>query len=432
MPSPDAAARLLQDWNTLCAGIGERRAGTDGEARAAAFIADSWRAAGLSAVGGEPVPCRTMRRFTARVQAPDGRRWRDVEAVPLVGSPSTAGRGLIEAPLAWMSFPESVHRLRPRSLRGRILALFGPLPTDAAAHRRLVAAEPLAVIHVDERLPFPWAKNDGMYPYWVEHYGVRPTLTVPYFEAWAWRRDGVARLRVQVATAAAAGTSQNVTGEIPGRDPRRPALLLGAHHDTQSGNAGADDNASGVVCLLELARRLGRGWRPARTIRFVSFGAEEQLSVGSAAYARAHRVTPQQVGLVVNLDSVASPLGHDILWAAGDDRLERFATGALRAGGIDVQVRREISPFFDHFPFNRAGIPSLTLMRENCSGGRWQHHSAHDNLDHISVPDTVRLCAALEGLVRRAGAAASLPFSPRLRPAQLAAARKLGRDLLGN
>ena len=35
----------------------------------------------------------------------------------------------------------------------------------------------------DDRLPFPWTKNDGVYPYWVKRHGMPPTLTVPYAEA---------------------------------------------------------------------------------------------------------------------------------------------------------------------------------------------------------------------------------------------------------
>ncbi len=428
---PDA---LLRDWQKLCADIGERRAGTPGERRAADYIAEEWRAAGLASVRLEPFPCTRMAELRAEVHepAPRGRRWKPVEAVPLVGSPSTPGRGPIEGELVWLEMPEAGHRLRPGSLRGKILALFGPLPTDAALHQRLVRAAPVAVIHVDERLPFAWAKNDGMYPYWVLRYGVRPTLTVPYLEAWRWRQQGVKRLRVRVVARPVAAESQNVIGELTGRDPALPAIAVSAHHDTQCHNVGADDNASGVVALLALARQFATARRrPLRTLRFISFGTEEQLSVGADAYVRQHPETRRDTALVVNFDSVASPLGHFILWVAGAPALERHAVRRLAAGGVDVQVRREICPFFDHFPFNRAGVPSLTLMRENFSGGRWQHHSAHDNMENVSAPDLQRLLDATAPLLAGLAGARALPFPLRLPAGQHAAARTLGRDLLG-
>jgi hypothetical protein len=423
---------LNRDWKMLCDTIGERRAGTPGEKQAAEFIANSWRQTGLTDVALEPFPCVSMADLSAAVHEPAGSRWKPVAAVPLVGTPSTAGNEPVEGPLVWLEMPESARRLRPGSLRGKILALFGPLPTSVALHRRLVAAAPAAVIHIDERLPFGWPKNDGMYPYWVRRYGVRPTLTVPYLDAWRWRQQGVDRLRVRVAARPVAAESQNVVGEIHGRDPRLPAIVVTAHHDTQCNNVGADDNGSGVVALLALARELAGSSRPLqRTVRFISFGTEEQLSVGAAAYAAAHRAELRGIGLVVNFDSVASPLGHFVLWVAGDGRLERVATTKLAAQGVDVVVRREISPFFDHFPFNRAGIPSLTLMRENFPGGRWQHHSAHDSLANVSAPELQRLLGACGPFIRGLAAARTLPFSATLPAPQLRIARQLGRDLLG-
>lgn len=425
---------LLRDWQTLCTDIGERRAGTPGERRAADYIADEWRAAGLAHVRLEPFPCTSVSELRAEVQKPAriGRGWKQVEAVPLVGSPSTPGRATIEGELVWLEMPEAGHRLRPGSLRGKILALFGPLPTDAALHQRLVRAAPVAVIHVDERLPFAWAKNDGMYPYWVRRYGVRPTLTVPYLEAWRWRQQGVSRLRVRVVARPLAAESQNVIGEITGRDPQLPAIAVSAHHDTQCHNVGADDNGSGVVALLALARHFTTARRrPLRTVRFISFGTEEQLSVGSDIYVRRHPETRRDTALVLNFDSVASPLGHFVLWVAGAPALERHSVARLAAGGVDVVVRRELCPFFDHFPFNRVGVPSLTLMRENFSGGRWQHHSAHDNLENVSPSELQRLLDACTPLIGGLAAAKKLPFPAGLPAAQRAAARKLGRDLLG-
>jgi Zn-dependent M28 family amino/carboxypeptidase len=61
----------------------------------------------------------------------------------------------------------------------------------------------------------------------------------------------------------------------------------------------------------------------------VSFGAEEQLSVGSAAYAVAHRKEMPGIGVVFNPDSVASPLGHHSVVRAG---ARAFGSPARRAG----------------------------------------------------------------------------------------------------
>ena len=428
--SPFARPRILSDWRTLVEAMGERRAGSAAERRAADFIARRFAACGLSQIEIESFPCTSLRSATTDVHELRGSHWRRIDAVTLVGAPGTPGYDAIEGKLEWIEAPEGLCRLQRGSLHGRIVALFGPLPTSAAAHRRLVAAEPAVVIHVDERLPFPWTKNDGVYPHWARAFGMPPTITVPYTEAWRWRRDGVRRLRVRVRVDLVQGTSQNVVGEIRGRDPSLPAVVLTAHHDTQCGNPGADDNASGVVGVLALAGALARR-RPRRTVRFISFGAEEQLSVGSSAYVRAHPVAPANTGLVINFDSVSSPLGHFVLSVAGGSALARFGFQRLGALGMDVAVHREITPFSDHFPFNRAGVPSLWFMRTNFPGGRWQHHSAHDTLANVSPAELLRLLHAVHPLIVDLASRETLPFPTRIPPAQQKEVRRIALNCWG-
>ena len=293
--------RLLRDWEVLCTRIGERLAGTGGERRAAAYIAEQFAAAGLTGVHAEEFPCTSLRRARPKVQPRHGSRWRTAPAMTLVGA-RDARRQDRRGRMQWLEMPENAGRLARNSLRGRIAVIFGPLPTVRAHHRALVAAAPAAVIQVDDRLPFNWPKSDGVYPLWVRRHGMPTTVTVPYTTAWGWRRTGVHRARVQVQVEQVAASSQNVVGVLPGRDPQLPEIIMMAHHDTQCGNPGADDNASGVVCVLELARLFA-----GRTVgRCASF-----LSARRTALRRRRRLraaTPrgdEARGLVVNFDSVA-------------------------------------------------------------------------------------------------------------------------------
>ena len=85
---------------------------------------------------------------------------------------------------------------------------------------------------------------------------------------------------------------RNVVATMTGLDPAAPRVLVGAHFDTVPGTPGADDNASGVAALLEVAR-LVVGNRLKATVEFVGFNLEEpqgvRYRVGSHAYARAAR-----------------------------------------------------------------------------------------------------------------------------------------------
>jgi hypothetical protein len=420
--------RILEDWRFLCESIGERLGGTDAERRAGDGIAARLAAAGCR-VHAEPFPCRARRRGEATVEVAEGGGWRRVEAAAVTGAGSTTGT--VEGDAVWIELPEQAGRLAPGSLRGRVAILFGPLPESVEHHRALVAAEPLACIHVDQRLPFGWVKADGTYPLWVARYGFPPLVTVPYTEAWRWRLAGrPLRLRVRCSIDMADAESANIVGELAGSDPAAGVIVIGAHHDTQAGNVGADDNASGVVCLVELARLLaGRTRR--RALRFVSFGVEEQLSVGSAAYALAHRDEMDRVSLMVNFDSVASPLGHHTVVCTGGADLERWARSALGAGGIPPATRAQAVPFADHFAFTVFGVPALWLYRENCTAGRWQHHSVHDNLANVSVDVVVELVAAVAHLLAEAADAPALPFARGLDPQIRDATLRYARDLFG-
>lgn len=85
----------------------------------------------------------------------------------------------------------------------------------------------------------------------------------------------------------------NIEGELKGISPDAGILVVGAHYDTVETSPGADDNASAVAILLEVARLLsGRSFK--RTVRFVAFTCEEPPyfctgQMGSQIYARACR-----------------------------------------------------------------------------------------------------------------------------------------------
>jgi len=97
----------------------------------------------------------------------------------------------------------------------------------------------------------------------------------------------------------------NVVATLPGTDPELPWLLVGAHFDSVSTTPGADDNASGVAVLLEVARHAAR-LENRRTFQFVGFNLEEPQDnvgtyrVGSARFAeRARRQRQRYEGALV-------------------------------------------------------------------------------------------------------------------------------------
>lgn len=98
----------------------------------------------------------------------------------------------------------------------------------------------------------------------------------------------------------------NLEVVIDGSERAGEIVLAGAHYDTVPGSPGADDNASGVAAVLELARLL-RGATPGRSIRLVAFVNEEPPfffwgEMGSKVYARAARARGDVIRVMLSLE----------------------------------------------------------------------------------------------------------------------------------
>jgi acetylornithine deacetylase/succinyl-diaminopimelate desuccinylase-like protein len=190
---------------------------------------------------------------------------------------------------------------------------------------------------------------------------------------------------------------RNVVGVLPGGDPQHAGevVVVGAHYDhlglgwpdVRDGNAGkvhpgADDNASGVAVLLELARVLKDGPAPDRSIVFVAFTGEEANRLGSRHYLQA--VGDEGAGAMVgmlNLDTVGR-LGDGPLYAIGAGSAREWAhilRGAGYLSGVTVTVVEEPLDSSDQVSFIEAGIPAVQLF----SGAHADYHRPSDTLDSI-------------------------------------------------
>ena len=100
----------------------------------------------------------------------------------------------------------------------------------------------------------------------------------------------------------------NIEGELPGTSRRDEIVILGAHYDSVPHCPGANDNATGVAALLDLAARFGRRPR-ARTLRFVAFVNEEPPffqtpQMGSAVYAANARMRGDRIVAMLALETM--------------------------------------------------------------------------------------------------------------------------------
>ena len=193
-----------------------------------------------------------------------------------------------------------------------------------------------------------------------------------------WFQDFVVAAGAPAAHHAAAEElrGRNVVGVLRGRDRtlRAEAVIVGAHYDhlgiggpfaldpdsTGSVHNGADDNASGVAALLEIARTL-RGRPPARTIVFVAFAGEELGLLGSSYYVK-HPVVPLARSIaMVNLDMVGR-LRNNHLIVYGTATAKEFPAlldSLDRTAGFDIKHQGDGYGPSDQSSFYAAKRPVL-------------------------------------------------------------------------
>jgi hypothetical protein len=172
-------------------------------------------------------------------------------------------------------------------------------------------------------------------------------------------------------------SSANVLGLLPGTDAllQHQVTILGAHYDhvgddPQRRYSGANDNASGVAVLLEIARLLHEaGYRPQRSILFAAWGAQEPGEIGSRYYI-AHPALPlTDTVAVLQLDAVAGGDGY-FLEVQGTPEQEGLLRFGFRVAEERVDGRLALakpSGRSDHLPFHQLEIPSVLVTWRDAS-----------------------------------------------------------------
>ncbi len=192
--------------------------------------------------------------------------------------------------------------------------------------------------------------------------------------------------------------SQNVVARA--RDAECTAYL-GAHYDSVPSSPGANDNASGVALILELARVL-RGAPGAESLCVVAFGAEEVGLVGSEAFVAAHDVGDE--AFMLNFDMVSKMTAP--VFVRGHAGLADYASIVARDLGEELPA----APFppyasSDHASFDAAGVPAITVH----SGDDTFIHSPEDDIANASRDDLARMLSISEELARRLLATGGIP-----------------------
>jgi len=211
---------------------------------------------------------------------------------------------------------------------------------------------------------------------------------------------------------------ENVVGEIRGYERPDEIVILGAHLDSWELGTGALDNGCNAALVIEAARAIkATGLLPRRTIRFVLFSGEEQGTVGSFEYVKAHRTELDKIRAMITFD-------------AGIGRVTGYSLGGRR--DIETGVREVLKPLeswgannhtydasfgTDNFDFLLEGVPTLVANQEEANYLP-NYHAASDTMDKVDIRE-LKLHTALAALTAWGIADRAEPLGKRLTRAEL-------------
>ncbi|WP_138499388.1 M28 family peptidase [Nostoc sp. PA-18-2419] len=220
----------------------------------------------------------------------------------------------------------------------------------------------------------------------------------------------------------------NLPSQVGQQKKDLPPILIAAHYDAVPGTPAADDNATGVAVLLELARKFAA--EPARyPLRLVAFDMEEYGLLGSADYAALLRERKQELRLMISLEMLGYkdstpgsqsyppflerfyPNSGDFIALIGNLRTIADLIGmsrSIRRVGVSSQWlpvpnRGLIVPqtrLSDHAPFWDLGYPAM-MVTDTAFLRNPHYHKPSDTVASLDLDFLSGVCEGLEMAIRR-------------------------------
>jgi hypothetical protein len=205
--------------------------------------------------------------------------------------------------------------------------------------------------------------------------------------------------------------SQNVLGYFEGKN-KEEVIILGAHYDHLGKNdstyfPGADDNASGVAVLLEIAGAFAQaqkeGYVPEKSILFACWGAEEEGILGSQQYMMKSPYQPENTKMYLNFDMVgridtlhsANPNFAYVLpvnekgkqFIKEIEETEGSYSPSLMLGFEYPDKKMQIEKRSDYLYFSNAGVPSLGFL----TGLHPDYHTPKDTPEKLNYDNMANI-----------------------------------------
>lgn len=182
----------------------------------------------------------------------------------------------------------------------------------------------------------------------------------------------------------------NLLAGIKGKN-QKEMIIISAHYDhlgiyNGKVHRGANDNASGVGCVLEVMRRLVRekiaGSIPRVNVVAAFWGAEEMGFLGSKYFVKNPTIPLSDIKAVVNFDTIASGANKDfILWTPNDNPVIDVLRELGQKNGAKIERVEGQGHRSDDSSFVETGIPAVTVLSREWL---WNNHTEQDDITIIN------------------------------------------------
>jgi len=211
--------------------------------------------------------------------------------------------------------------------------------------------------------------------------------------------------------------AQNVVAMLKGSNPALAGqyIIIGAHYDhlgmggqgsgsrmpdTVAVHYGADDNASGVAGVIELAEKLAsEKGNIGRSIVFMAFDAEEMGLIGSKYFVENPLVDLEEVIAMINFDMIGrlKPAKTVAIGGTGtSEETEQLLKDLEKNSGLEFKLSPEGFGPSDHAAFYNKDIPVFFIS----TGAHGDYHTPYDNVEAINALGEVMVVKFAEKLVK--------------------------------
>lgn len=188
------------------------------------------------------------------------------------------------------------------------------------------------------------------------------------------------------------GKTNNIIAKHKQYNASNKDIIISAHYDT-SPYPGANDNASGVSVLLELAKNINNTNQ--YNIIYVLFSGEENFLLGSEYYVS--KLTDEEktnIAAVINLDTLSGNAEPEISFA-GQAYTQAYY---LFQDTFEKHLAVNLNPPYssgDEIPFNKAGIPSLSIGQEGEN-----LHTTKDTIENLDMADLIKVYSVISEAIK--------------------------------